>query len=160
MYPSGEESWTSGAWEAIMKSTIFRSSPSQALPLALSELPQPEHHSGSAAVSKIAFPSTSRNPGWPPEWKMITKYPAEWNQSPAAWTLCSSPILQASIQLYRNSRERKGVCKWCAPNKIGTTKLCWLKTLQAQVGWRCILMLSPQLGWLYVFHIYLSPRPG
>jgi hypothetical protein len=100
MYPSGEESWTSGAWEAIMRSTIFRSSPSQALSLALSELPQPEHHSGSAAVSKIAFPSTSRNPGWPPEWKMITKYPAEWNQSPAALTLFQSypAILHPAIQ--------------------------------------------------------------
>lgn len=71
MYPQEKPYW--------IAFSSMRDSPSRTLLWTLSELPRPEHHSGSGTISKLAFPSRSRIAG-PPEWKMITDFPPEWSQ--------------------------------------------------------------------------------
>lgn len=71
MYPQEKPYW--------IAFSSMRDSPSRTLLWTLSELPRPEHHSGSGTISKLAFPSRSRIAG-PPEWKMVTDFPPEWSQ--------------------------------------------------------------------------------
>lgn len=99
MYPQEKPYW--------IAFSSMRDSPSRTLLWTLSELPRPEHHSGSGTISKLAFPSRSRIAG-PPEWKMITHFPPEWSQKSSSLDPAPSNKLPPALW---ERQQRKGICK-------------------------------------------------